>query len=105
MWADSTPRSRPEEYNATKLWLAVKLLAQFKRHFPWLTLFIEFYEASTPLSQASFAAANRGAMYGVEVSAERMSHSVLKIRTPVLGLLLARQDAVSPGIHGAFMRG
>ena len=104
-WADSTPRSRPEEYDATKLWLADKLLAQFKRHFPRLAPFIDFYEVSTPLSQASFVAADRGAMYGIETSAARMSHSALNIRTPVPGLLLSGQDAVSPGIHGAFMGG
>ena len=44
-------------------------------------------------------------MYGLEMSAERMGHSALKVRTPVPGLLLAGQDAVSPGIQGAFMGG
>jgi all-trans-retinol 13,14-reductase len=44
-------------------------------------------------------------MYGIEMSAERMSHSALKARTPVPGLLLAGQDAGSPGIQGAFMGG
>ena len=44
-------------------------------------------------------------MYGLEMSAERMSHSALKVRTPVPGLLLAGQDVVSPGIQGAFMGG
>ena len=44
-------------------------------------------------------------MYGLEMSAERMSHRALRVRTPVLGLLLAGQDAASPGIQGAFMGG
>ena len=44
-------------------------------------------------------------MYGLEMSAERMSHSALKVRTPLPGLLLAGQDVVSPGIQGAFMGG
>ena len=66
---------------------------------------IDFYELSTPLSQASFVVADRGAMYGLEMSAERMSHSALNVRTPVPGLLLAGQDVVSPGIQGAFMGG
>jgi len=35
-WADSTPANRPEEYEATKAWIAESLLAQFKRHFPRL---------------------------------------------------------------------
>ena len=44
-------------------------------------------------------------MYGIEMSAERMRHGALKVRTPVPGLLLAGQDAAGPGIQGAFMGG
>lgn len=105
VWARSTPGDRPEEYEATKAWIAENLLAQFKRHFPRLGPMIDFYELSTPLSHASFVVADRGAMYGLEMSAERMSHSALKVRTPLSGLLLAGQDAASLGIQGAFMGG
>lgn len=104
-WAQGAPGARPEEYEATKAWIAERLLAQFKRHFPRLAPLIDFHEVSTPLSQASFVVADRGAMYGLEMSAERMSHSALKVRTPVPGLLLAGQDAAGPGIQGAFMGG
>ena len=104
-WALGTPGDRPEEYEATKARIAERLLAQFKRHFPRLASMIDFHEVSTPLSQASFVVADRGAMYGLEMSAERMGHSALKIRTPVPGLLLAGQDAAGPGIQGAFMGG
>jgi all-trans-retinol 13,14-reductase len=44
-------------------------------------------------------------MYGLEMSAERMRHTALRVRTPVPGLLLAGQDVVSPGIPGAFLGG
>ena len=104
-WAQGAPGARPEEYEATKAWIAASLLAQFKRHFPMLAPMIDFHELSTPLSQASFVVADRGAMYGLEMSAGRMSHSALKVRTPVPGLLLAGQDVGSPGIQGAFMGG
>jgi all-trans-retinol 13,14-reductase len=104
-WAQGAPGDRPEEYEATKAWIAEILLAQFKRHFPRLAPLIDFHELSTPLSQASFVMADRGAMYGLEMSAERMSHSALNVRTPVPGLLLAGQDAAGPGIQGAFMGG
>jgi len=104
-WAGSTPGDRPREYEATKARITETLLAQFKRHFPRLAPLIDFHEVSTPLSQASFVSADRGAMYGLEMSAERMSHSFLKIRTPLPGLLLAGQDGCSPGIQGAFMGG
>ena len=104
-WAGGTPGDRSEEYEATKARIGENLLAQFKRHFPRLAPLIDFHEVSTPLSQASFVVADQGAMYGLEMSAERMSHRALKIRTPMPGLLLAGQDAASPGIQGAFMGG
>jgi all-trans-retinol 13,14-reductase len=104
-WAQGAPGARPEEYEATKARIAARLLAQFNRHFPRLAPLIDFHEVSTPLSQASFVLADRGAMYGLEMSAERMSHSALNVRTPVPGLLLAGQDAAGPGIQGAFMGG
>jgi len=104
-WAGSSPADRPEAYAATKSWIAENLLSQFKRHFPRLAPLIAFHEISTPLSQASFVAADHGAMYGIEMSAERMSHKALGVRTPVPGLLLAGQDATGPGVQGAFMGG
>jgi all-trans-retinol 13,14-reductase len=104
-WAESSPASRAEAYAAAKSWIAENLLSQFKRHFPQLAPLIAFHEASTPLSQASFVLADRGAMYGIEMSVERMSHKALAVRTPVPGLLLAGQDAAGPGIQGAFMGG
>jgi all-trans-retinol 13,14-reductase len=104
-WSGSTPGHRPKDYEAQKAWIGEKLLAQFKRHFPRLAPLIDFHEISTPLSQASFVLADRGAMYGLEMSAARMSHNALRVRTPVPGLLLAGQDAAGPGIQGAFMGG
>jgi all-trans-retinol 13,14-reductase len=82
-----------------------RLLAQFKRHFPQLAPLVDFHELSTPLSQASFVVADHGAMYGLEMSAERMRHRALRVHTPVRGLLLAGQDAAGSGIQGAFMGG
>jgi phytoene dehydrogenase-like protein len=104
-WSGTAPGQRPEDYEATKAWISENLLAQFKRHFPRLAPLIDFHEISTPLSQASFVLADRGAMYGLEMSAERMSRKALRVRTPVSGLLLAGQDATGPGIQGAFMGG
>jgi phytoene dehydrogenase-like protein len=104
-WSDSAPAQRPEEYQATKAWIAENLLAQFGRCFPRLAPLVDFHELSTPLSQASFVSADRGSAYGLEMSAERMTHPALRVRTPLPGLLLAGQDVVSLGIGGAFMGG
>jgi len=104
-WADSAFGQRPEEYQATKEWIAKQLLAQFKRHFPRLAPLVDFHELSTPLSQNAFVHADRGAAYGLEMSAERMGTPALDVRTPVKGLLLAGQDVTGPGVQGAFMGG
>jgi phytoene dehydrogenase-like protein len=104
-WAQSSPGRRPEEYEATKAWIAERLLAQFKRHFPRLAPMVDFHELSTPLSQASYVGADRGAMYGIEMSAARLRSEALRARTPVPGLFLAGQDAASMGVQGAFMGG
>ena len=104
-WADSSFGHRPEEYEATKAWIAAQLLAQFERHFPRLAPLVDFHELSTPLSQNAFVHADHGAAYGLEMSSERMGSRVLNVRTPVRGLLLAGQDVTGPGIQGAFMGG
>ncbi len=44
-------------------------------------------------------------MYGIEMSAERLTSEALRVRTPLQGLLLAGQDVTSPGVEGAFMGG
>jgi all-trans-retinol 13,14-reductase len=104
-WAGSAPGRRPEEYAAAKSWISENMLAQFKRHFPELAPLVDFHELSTPLSQATFVGAHRGAAYGIELSAERLGSDALGVRTPVPGLFLAGQDAMSPGVQGAFMGG
>lgn len=104
-WADSRRRGRPDEYEQAKARIEERLLAQFKRHFPRLAPLIDFHEASTPLSQAAYVGADRGAMYGLEMSATRLLGKSIGPRTPVRGLLLAGQDAASPGIQGAAMGG
>lgn len=104
-WSGSAPGSRPPEYRAAKARIARVVRAQFERHFPRLAPLIAFEELSTPLSQAAFVRADRGAMYGLEMTAERLLDPSVGVRTPVPGLLLAGQDAISPGIQGAFMGG
>ncbi len=104
-WAESSHGHRPEDYEAAKAWIAESLLAQFKRHFPRLAPLVDFHELSTPLSQAAFVGADRGAMYGIEMSAARLESRALGVRTPVRGLLLAGQDAASLGVQGASMGG
>jgi all-trans-retinol 13,14-reductase len=66
---------------------------------------VRFHELSTPVTQLRYVRSPEGAMYGVEMTAERLISPALHVRTPLPGLLLAGQDVTSPGVPGAFMGG
>ena len=100
---DSEPRSAP--YRAFKGWIEERLLAQFGRCFPALMPLVRFHELSTPLTQRRRVRSPAGAMYGIEMSGERLSTPALHVQTPVPGLLLAGQDVIGPRLAGAFMGG
>jgi all-trans-retinol 13,14-reductase len=104
-WLARPDGERPEDYLALKAWVEDRLVSQFLRHFPALKPMLRFYELSTPLTQRRYVRSPGGAMYGVEMSAERLTSPALRVSTPLAGLLLAGQDVVSPGVPGAFMGG
>jgi all-trans-retinol 13,14-reductase len=92
-------------YAAFKDWVAARLLAQFKRHFPALAPMVRFTEAATPRTQQHFTRSLGGSMYGLEMTGERIGATSLNLRTPLPGLLLAGQDVAGPGVPAAFMAG
>lgn len=104
-WLDQADRPRPEEYLAFKGWIEDRLLSQFLRHFPALRPLVRMHELATPLTQRHFVRSLQGSMYGLEMSAERLTTPALRIRTPVPGLLLAGQDVIGPGVPASCMSG
>jgi all-trans-retinol 13,14-reductase len=98
-------RAGSDDYRAFKDWVADRLLAQFKRHFPALAPMVRFHEAATPRTQHHFTRTPGGSMYGLELTGERLGSTTLNLRTPVHGLLLAGQDVAGPGVPAAFMAG
>lgn len=104
-WLALPDEQRPEEYQAFKAWVEERLLAQFLRHFPALKPMLRYHEISTPVTQHRYVRSPEGAMYGIEMTAERLTSPALHVRTPLPGLLLAGQDVTSPGVPGAFMAG
>jgi all-trans-retinol 13,14-reductase len=104
-WLDLPEGERPEAYLALKARIEARMLAQFKRHFPALAGMIRFHELSTPVTQRRFVGTPGGAMYGLDVTAQRMASPALDLRTPVSGLLLAGQDVFGPGVPSACMSG
>jgi len=99
------PARREEDYLAFKDWVGERLVAQFLRHFPTLRPMLRFHELATPLSQRRYVRTPAGAMYGLEMTDDRLMSPALKLRTPVPGLLLAGQDVMGPGVQAAFMGG
>lgn len=81
------------------------MMAQFRRHFPALAPMLRFHELSTPVTQQHYVRSPEGAMYGIEMSAQRLASPALNVRTPVPGLLLAGQDVSGAGIQASCMSG
>ena len=104
-WMCADPAERNDSYHAFKAQVEQRLLAQFARHWPALAAMVRFHELSTPLSQRRFVRTPMGATYGLEMSAERLESTALRIRTPVPGLLLAGQDVTGAGIYPSAMSG
>ena len=96
---------RDSSYIAFKSLIEENLLSQFRQHFPDLAPLVRHHEASTPISLATQVGAEHGAMYGLETTPRRFLSNALRPRTPIGGLLLAGQDAGSPGVTGAMMGG
>jgi phytoene dehydrogenase-like protein len=97
--------AREKDYAELKQRLTRSLLAQFGEHFPALAPMVQFAEASTPITVASFTGAEHGAMYGLATTPRRFLSPALRPRTPIGGLLLAGQDACTPGVTGAMTGG
>ncbi len=93
------------DYRQKKTVLEEKLLAQFARYFPKLAPLIAYYDLSTPATVASYSGAQRGAIYGIEVTPRRFLSRNLGPRTPIRGLYLAGQDVVTPGVFPAVVGG
>jgi len=96
---------RGESYQAFKSLLEQNLLVQFAARFPDIAARVRYCEASTPISVATYIGSEHGAIYGLETSPRRFMSNALRPRTPIGGLLLAGQDAGTPGVTGAMMGG
>lgn len=104
-WADQASGERGDDYQEFKRRVEEAMLTQFRNYFPALAELVVFRELSTPLATAAITGHNFGAFYGLEVTPRRMLSDALRMKTPVKGLYLAGQDALTPGIPGAMWGG
>ncbi len=104
-WAGSTWGKRGESYDLLKAELGERLMRHLYDKLPQLEGKIDYYEVSTPLSTGWFSAYQRGELYGLDHTSERLQQKWLGPRTKIPGLWLTGQDVLTCGVTGAMMAG
>ena len=104
-WHGETWGKRGEDYEAFKDELGERLLAYVYDKLPQLRGKIDYYEVSTPLSTNWFGGYQRGELYGLAHTRERLRQNWLRPKTKIDGLWLTGQDVLTCGVTGAMMSG
>lgn len=104
-FAEGGAQDRPDEWAAFKKRIESRMMAYYAEKFPALAPLVVYHELATPLATAAFTAHEKGGFYGLETTPRRILSEALSPRTPVPGLFLSGQDAMIPGIAGAFWGG
>jgi all-trans-retinol 13,14-reductase len=104
-WGDTRWKRRGDEYEALKERLQARLLDELERQAPSVVGNIAYTELSTPVTTRHFMNYGHGEIYGIASTPERFLMRELGARTPIRGLYLTGQDAVSLGVVGALYGG
>jgi phytoene dehydrogenase-like protein len=104
-WHDKTWGKRGEDYDAFKQELGERLMAYLYDKLPELRGKVDYYEVSTPLSTNWFGGYQRGELYGLSHTPDRMQQKWLRPKTTIPGLWLTGQDILTCGVTGAMMAG
>ncbi len=104
-WRDKTWGKRGEDYDAFKQELGERLMTYLYDKLPELRGKVDYYEVSTPLSTNWFGGYQRGELYGLSHTPDRMQQKWLRPKTTIPGLWLTGQDILTCGVTGAMMAG
>lgn len=104
-WAHGRWKKRGEDYEAKKEAISQRLLQELYRQVPSTQGNVEYHELSTPLSTRHFSNYPHGELYGLAHTPARFLQRKLGVRTPLKGLWMAGQDAVSCGVAGGMFGG
>ena len=104
-WRDTTWGKRGDDYDGFKAELGERLMRHLYDKLPQLEGKVDYYEVSTPLSTDWFSGYQRGELYGLDHTANRMQQDWLGPRTRIEGLWLTGQDTLTCGVTGAMMSG
>jgi all-trans-retinol 13,14-reductase len=104
-WRDTTWGKRGDDYEAFKDGLGERLMEYVYEKLPQLRDKVDYYEVSTPLSTNWFGGYQRGELYGLAHTQQRMQQDWLRPITRIPGLWLTGQDVLTCGVTGAMMAG
>ena len=104
-WRDETWGKRGEDYEEFKEALGERLMEYLYEKVPNTRGQVDYYEVSTPLSTNWFGGYQRGELYGLDHTPQRMSQNWLRPKTSIPGLWLTGQDTLTCGVTGAMMSG
>ena len=104
-WEGSTWGKRGEDYETFKASLGERLMQYLYDKLPQVEGKVDYYEVSTPQSTNWFSGYQRGELYGLDHTAERLQQDWLGPRTRIPGLWLTGQDTLTCGVTGAMMSG
>lgn len=104
-WEGSTWGKRGEDYEVFKQDLIDRIMPHLYNKLPQLEGKVDYCELSTPLSTEWFSGYQRGELYGLDHTTERLQQDWLTPKTKISGLWLTGQDVLTCGVTGAMMSG
>jgi len=104
-WEGSTWGKRGADYEAFKQNLIDRIMPYLYDKLPQLEGKVDYCELSTPLSTEWFSGYQRGELYGLDHTTERLQQDWLTPKTKIRGLWLTGQDVLTCGVTGAMMSG
>ncbi|MGB5630300.1 MAG: hypothetical protein WBM57_13080, partial [Woeseiaceae bacterium] len=104
-WNDETWGKRGDDYEALKARFGERLMDILYDKVPQARGKVDYYEVSTPLSTNWFGGYQKGELYGLAHTSERLEQDWLRPKTRIPGLWLTGQDILTCGVTGAMMAG
>ena len=104
-WRDETWGKRGDDYEALKQQFGFRLMETLYDKVPQARGRVDYFEVSTPLSTNWFGGYQRGELYGLAHTGERLEQDWLRPKTTIPGLWLTGQDVLTCGVTGAMMAG
>jgi phytoene desaturase len=104
-WAGTDHGDRGARYQRLKASLADRMLETAERAIPGLRAALVWKELGTPLTNAHYCGAHRGAAYGTAKTRWQLGPFASPIRTSIPGLFCCGSSTLSHGIAGAALSG